>query len=186
MDSLKEIWQSLPNKSDKGDVHSYIDFYEELFRPYRETAKNVLEIGLFGGASMILWEKYFTVAKVYGIDCSETPHDGMADLRPLIAEGSHNIFIMDATDSGQIKKNFEGIKFDIILEDAAHSIEQQLSIYDNFKSYLADGGLYVIEDIQDVDKHHIDFLQMDSSKTIKVIDRRKIKGRYDDVMVVIR
>jgi hypothetical protein len=105
MKKLQQIWFDLREKSDKGTVHSYLSVYEEILAPYRTTAKNILEIGLFNGASLLMWEQYFAGA-VFGIDCSETPHGGMADLRPLIKEGTHNIFICDAESREAIKNVF--------------------------------------------------------------------------------
>jgi len=233
--TLKEIWHRLKlqgHGSDKGDVHSYLDVYEEILSPYRETAKNILEIGVFKGNGLRMWEFYFT-GKVYGIDCSETPLDGMADLRPMIAEreyqgycprcggsyqelkingltelvvfddesyvcdrcdgymfvrdvNKHNIFIMDATNKEQVKKNFAGIKFDVIIEDASHSISQQLEIYDAFKDYIADGGIYVIEDIENIDRDRLLLETMAPDKEVIILDRRKLKNRFDDVLIIIK
>lgn len=180
--TLQQIWDWLPEKTDKGNVHSYLPVYEEILSPYR--AGNILEIGLFNGASMKMWERYFT-GSVYGIDSDEQPHGGMADLRPMIAEGTHNIFIMDATDPAKVQEAFGGIKFDVIIEDAAHYLAQQLLIYKTLKPYLADGGLYVIEDIQDIDQERKSFENMDAEKEITVIDRRNVKDRYDDCLVII-
>lgn len=176
---LQQIWEESPIRSDKGDIHSYLPVYEKLFAPYRTRAKNILEIGLFNGASLLMWEKYFT-GKVYGVDCSDQPHDGMADLRPLIEDGTHNITILNAEDAEAIKV-FDGLLFDVIIEDASHSIEQQLLLYTIFKNYLAPGGIYVIEDIQDIDtKRHLFWPYGD------VIDLRGVKKRYDDVLVIYK
>lgn len=168
---------------DKFETHSYGEVYEEWLSEYRTTAKNILEIGILGGESLLMWEEYFT-GKVYGIDCSEQPLDGQFDLRPLINSG-HNIVIMDASSKSDTYKwcNF---KFDVIIEDAGHSVEQQFAIYNNFKPYIADKGIYIIEDIQDIDKTIKAFQNIDKEKNIIIIDRRKVKGRYDDVMVVIK
>ncbi len=183
-ESLQQIWDSLPVKSDKGSVHSYLPVYEELLKPYRETANNVLEIGLFNGASLVLWESYFTKAKVFGIDCDIKPHGGMADLTPLIP--FYNISIGNAESKEDIKRFYKGIKFDVIIEDAGHDIEQQVRIYEVMKPYLAEGGIYIIEDVQDIDRHKVIFELLDKDKKIEIIDRRKVKGRYDDVLIVIR
>ena len=188
MQSLKDLWLELHAAgygSDKGDIHSYIDVYEELFAPYRETALNILEIGIFKGDSLRLFQKYFT-GNVYGVDCSETPIDGMADLRPIIAEGKHNIRILDATDKEAIKKAFKGIKFDVVIEDAQHYTQQQLDIYNAFKSFIAPGGIYIIEDAENIDRDRSLFENIDPEKKVEIVDRRKIKDRFDDVLVVIR
>lgn len=169
---------------DKGSDHSYIDYYAELFAPVRKSAKKILEIGLMSGESLRMWEEYFT-GDVYGIDCTETPVGGAADLRPMIAEMNHNIFIGDAADPETAKRFFSGIKFDVIIEDASHSIQQQLDIYNVMKHYMNDGGIYVIEDVQEIDASKDIFTTIDSEKKIQIIDRRNIKGRYDDVLIVI-
>lgn len=187
--TLQEIWETLASegyKSDKGDIHSYLPVYEEILKPYRNTTGNVLEIGLFRGDSFRLWERYYCPnARHYGIDCDLQPHGGMADLRPLIAEGRGRIFIMDAINAGEVEDEFSGITFDVIIEDAGHDISQQLEIYKVFKNYLAKGGLYVIEDIQDLDRDKALFENIDPDKNIQILDRRNILGRYDDVLVAI-
>jgi spermidine synthase len=186
MKTLQQIWDELPLKSDKGSVHSYLPVYEEILAPYRDTAKNVLEIGLFNGASMRMWAKYFTKAKIHGVDCSLLPHDGMASLVPLISEGLHNvqIHIFDAENEEEVAKRFSGIKFDVIIEDAGHHVEQQLKIYSVLKNYLNDDGIYIIEDIQDIRKDRHDFYT--EIGYVEIIDLRDVKGRYDDVLIVIK
>lgn len=170
---------------DKGTVHSYIEVYEQLLAPYRETALNILEIGLFSGQSLRMWEQYFDRSICTGIDCSDRPCGGLQDLRPMIDEETHNIFIMDGTKKSDIEKNFKGINFDVIIDDGSHNIEHQLESYKHFKSHIAKGGIYIIEDVQDVDKNKDLFFALDDKKRIEILDRRAIKNRYDDVLVVI-
>lgn len=169
---------------DKDTVHSYIEVYEEILSPYRQTAKNILEIGLMSGESLRMWTEYFS-GNVWGIDCSETPIDGMADLRPLIAEGSHRIVIGDATSKEDINKHFKGVKFSVIIEDASHDISQQLAIYKTLKPYLNKGFIYIIEDVQDIDATRFLFENIDTKIEVSILDRRGIKFRYDDILVII-
>ncbi len=190
MKPLKEIWEELRkigHETDKGSVHSYLEIYADLFKDKRDTANNVLEIGLFNGASLRMWEKYFTKAVVYGVDCHETPCGGLGDLRPMIAERSHNIILMDATSEGDTSRHFAGMKFDVIIDDASHYMPYQLETYHILKNYMAEGGIYIIEDIQDLEPHRAAFEALAvNGKTVEIIDRRKIKDRYDDVLVVIK
>ncbi len=182
--TLADIYarHSGPGKfNDKGTVHSYIEIYEGLLSPYRETAKRVLEIGLFDGHSMRMWEEYFRNAEVHGIDCSDQPHGGMADLRPMIAEGTHHIHIFDATDGEIVEEKFKGTTFDVIIEDGSHDIDQQVKLYDIFEHYLSKDGLYIVEDIADLDKNRCIF----ETLGFEIIDRRKIRNRFDDVIAVI-
>ena len=182
--TLQQIWDELKEQgyeSDKGSVHSYIPVYEKLLAPYRETALNVLEIGLFKGDSLRMWEQYFTRAAVLGIDCSVTPHGGMADLRPMIEEG-WRIEIFDAENINEVEGRFSRYKFDVIIDDAGHHIEQQLNLYSIWKNYLADGGMYIVEDVQDIDNDWYEFTSLGGL----IYDLRSEKNRYDDVLIVIK
>ncbi len=188
METLKSIWDSLNSQglgSDKADVHSYLPIYEKILAPYRETAKNILEIGIFKGHSLLMWEKYFKW-NVHGIDCSETPIDGMADLRPMIATGKHNIHILDATDPLQVEQHFNGMKLDIVIDDGNHVLECQLKSYNIFKNYLADDFLYIIEDVDQIERVRPFFENLDDTKKITIIDNRHIKGRFDDCLIIIQ
>ena len=200
METLKEIWTRLKeqgHETDKGSVHSYLPVYEKLLAPYRETALNVLEIGIFNGASIRMWAEYFTKANIYGIDCSITPHGGMANLEPLVREATLNrfrknnkfeynealarvdIYILDAENQEDVSKCFKDIKFDVIIEDANHSLEQQVILSAIWWDYLNEGGVYVIEDVQDI-KNIVGI------KNGEIIDLRQVKGRYDDIMIILR
>lgn len=189
MSTLKNIFETLQQQgfeTDKGSVHSYIDVYEEVLEPYRKKANKVLEIGVFKGNSLRMWENYFEWADVIGVDCHETPHDGMADLREMIKSGEHIIKIFDAENPDEVDFHFYGMKFDVIIEDANHSLEQQLKLYHIYKEYLAPGGIYIIEDIEDIDKSRAAFETIDNSKTVTILDRRHILNRFDDVLVIIK
>jgi SAM-dependent methyltransferase len=173
---------------DKGTVHSYIEVYEKLLEPCRHTAKKMLEIGILTGESLRMWEEYFDKSEVHGIDGSDQPLGGRYDLRPMIAEGTHHIHLLDATDMAQVWIHFEGMLFDVIIEDADHDLWQQLALYKLFKRHLAPGGIYVIEDVKDLDQPEVraSLEAIDPGKTVKIIDLRGNKGRFDDVLVVIQ
>ncbi len=191
--SLREIYAKYAgvdchSGSDKGSVHSYIDVYETLLAPYRACLRT-LEIGIMTGHSLRMWEEYFHVAGarpwtgergVHGVDLCDRPHGGIADLRPMIAEGTHRINLLDATDEWKVFDHFGGCTFDVIIEDAGHSLEQQLLLYSVWKKYLAPDGLYVIEDVDRLDEVRGSFERIGG----KIIDLRGVKGRFDDVLVV--
>jgi cephalosporin hydroxylase len=189
MKTLNEIYKAnlVNGWPDKGSIHSYIDVYEEVLKPYRERPYPVfIEIGLFSGQSLRMWEQYFSEAStVYGIDCSDQPCGGLQDLRPMIAEGTHNIIIMDGTSPEDIEKHFKDVMFDVIIDDGSHNLEHQLASYKHFKSHLSKGGIYIIEDIQSLDANREVFENIDPDKTVTILDRRSIKNRYDDLLIII-
>lgn len=186
--TLQEIWNAFPEcQCDKGDVHTYLPVYEELVAPYRgRPSLHVLEIGVFKGQSIRMWERYFgPEAMVYGIDCELQPVGGMADLRPMIAEGTHHLLILDANNKSELDARLGDLKFDIIIEDASHALEHQLGIYANLRDRLTPDGLYVIEDIDRLDEVQPRFTNIDPSRRVRIFDRRHLRGRFDDVLVVI-
>ncbi len=181
MDTLAQIYKRHSGGTkfnDRDSVHSYIEVYEDLFAPYRSKAVRVLEIGLFDGHSLRMWEEYFSLSEVHGVDISDQPL-GMKDLRPMIAEGTHNISIFNATDHNQFEKRFPIEMFQVIIDDASHTFADQIAIYENCKDHL--NGIYVIEDVQEIDVTRNAFERLG----FRIIDRRGIKGRYDDVLAVL-
>lgn len=191
MRSLAEIYETYkskdpggPGTGDKGTVHSYIEVYEEIFAHYRHATTNFLEIGVLAGSSMRMWTEYFGTSKVYGIDIDERPLNGMFDLRPMLAEG-FDIKFFDASLPNEVEKHFAGVVFDVIIDDASHAIQHQMENYKNFKPHLSKGGIYVVEDVADIDAHRSMFESMDPTKNIKIYDRRHLKNRFDDVLVIL-
>jgi len=182
MKTLHEIYEKFKvgDWPDKNSIHSYIPVYEEILKPYRYEAKNILEIGLMSGESLRMWNRYFS-GMVYGIDCSLKPINGQADLTQVIKDG-YNVRIGDASNPADIELNFRGMKFDVVIEDANHDIDQQLDIYKTLKPYLSGNAIYIIEDVQDIDRDTYLFEAIGG----EIIDRRHIKNRYDDVLVIIR
>lgn len=180
-ESLVELAKRFP-LTDKGTAHSYLEVYEELFAPLREEPLLILEIGVSFGDSLKLWDAYFPNAKVWG--CDNDP-------------GSYKderVLSIDATDQQAVLKAFGPIQFDLIIEDASHRIWDQVAIYRNFRDRLTPGGLYVIEDIADLDTpprigntpNRETYLGLDPSRKIELVDRRSIHNRWDDVLLIIR
>lgn len=57
----------------------------------------------------------------------------------------------------------------------------------NYSGLLAPGGLLVIEDVQDPDwvPHVIRAFPEGLRHLASVVDRRHVKGRYDDLLIVL-
>jgi len=175
--TFQEIYQDVLNlgyNTDKGTTHAYVDSYAELFKPYRNLPINLLEIGIDFGYSLALWRAYFDKALIYGIDVRNVLQF-TEDVTPIIYDGN---------DPSIIEKYFSNIQFDIIIDDASHEVEHQVLRFPIYFPKLKSGGLYVIEDVQDVDGQGTQLTSLDSSA--QIIDNRKVKGRYDDVMIIYR
>lgn len=184
MKTLLEIYNKhkVGDWPDKNSVHSYIPVYEELLAPYRETAKNILEIGLMSGESLRMWTEYFS-GDVHGIDCSIKPINGLADLEQAIADGL-KISIGDATSEADIEKFYGDIMFDVVVDDGSHLLIHQIQSFNILKSKMKPRGVYVIEDAPNIDEDLSEYRKLHDD--VEIVDRRTIKNRFDDVLILIR
>ncbi len=64
--SLEQIVDS--TRTDKSTVHSCLPLYQQLFNSKKETAKNMIEVGIYYIRSIKLWSDHFTNAHVHGMD----------------------------------------------------------------------------------------------------------------------
>jgi cephalosporin hydroxylase len=172
--------------SDKLSAHSYIPVYEELFKQRKNSALNVLEIGIGGGGSLQLWNDYFLNAEIYGIDPNY--HIDRLDQFQRI----HQIKD-DAYSSECIQQNFiaKDIKFDIVIDDGPHNKQSQMLAMELYFPLLADDGIIVIEDVQDYlapgewIKDIIQSLPRAYQTFARVIDLRYLNKTRDDLMIVL-
>lgn len=175
--TLQEIYidyQYPDGWGDKGTAHSYIDEYAKLFEQYRYNI-NFLEIGLAFGHSLQMWNKYFINSKIIGVDISKK------QIEHLINNSNYNIIIEDATKESFLK-TIDNIQFDIIIDDGSHKLDDQVMSFSLLKNKMKSNGLYIIEDIQDIDKSKHIFSKLHDN--YKIIDNRSLKNRYDDVLIV--
>ena len=184
MKTLSEIYygdeslRSPYNGGDKGTAHSYIKTYDPIFQQYGDKNINILEIGVYEGQSLALWKKYFTSdSKVYGIDINE-------DCKQYENDNVH-VLIGNATDKAFIDDVFKDIKFDIIVDDGSHIADEQIATFNLlFNDYLNEGGVYIIEDINVIPTHKLDFEDLHSS--CQILDTRAAQECWDDVLAVYR
>jgi SAM-dependent methyltransferase len=177
MDKLEKIYKELltinpiTGGGDKGTIHSYIEIYEKLFSPFQNPVK-LLEIGVNYGESMNLWRKYFHKdSTIIGVDIIKN--------KLLFTDFT---FIQD--DATRIKfADTMSDDFDIIIDDGSHNIHHQILSFIHLFPKLKPGGLYIIEDIQNIDNNKGLFLNM--ARNVQILDRRSLKNRWDDVLIII-
>lgn len=171
------------NLTDKNTIHSYLPLYETLLEPIKDTAANILEIGVYDGGSIKLWYDYFTKASIYGCDIRDR-------LKIHELKTNYRIFLNlneNAYTKKYVQYYFENIKFDFILDDGPHSLSSQAKFIKFYSPLLSENGILIIEDVQ-----NINCLEILINKTpkhlkhyIKTYDLRKNKGRYDDIVFTI-
>lgn len=183
MSSLVEIEKTLSLITDKNTCYSYLPLYDELLLKKKETAKNVLEVGICFGGSIELWSKYFSSATVWAMDILNYARI------PQLLKDKENIKLIlgDAYSPFLFSAVFRNTKFDFIIDDGPHTLESQIKFLSMYSLLLEDDGILVIEDIECFD--YIELFKMNTpdhlKQFIKVFDLRGNKDRYDDIVFVI-
>lgn len=182
--SLAELADN--RRTDKNECHSYLPLYQKLLVSKKETAKNVLEIGIYKGGSIKLWNDFFTNANVYGLDLMNI-NEVWSELKNK--EKIKLLTSIDAYNVDFFNANFldKNMKFDFMLDDGPHSLESMKKFIKLYSQIMTDDGILIIEDVQSWD--WIDILKAEVpehlKEFIKVYDLRKNKGRYDDIVFTI-
>jgi len=182
--SLEQIVDN--SRTDKNTTHSYLPLYQNLLISKKESAKNVLEVGICYGGSIKLWSDFFTNADIYGLDIMND-----ADVWSEIKNNEKIILhtSIDAYDNDFFVNNFlnKDIKFDFMLDDGPHSLESMKQFIKLYSQVMIDDGILIIEDVQSWD--WIDILKNEVpehlKQYIKTYDLRPNKNRYDDIVFTI-
>ena len=174
------------SRTDKNTVHSYLPLYQELLIKKKETAKNILEVGISIGGSIKLWSDFFTNATIHGVDTIHINNvwDGIKNKENIILHTSTDAYNEVLFNSTFLNKN---IKFDFILDDGPHSLESMWKFIKLYSQIMTNDGILIIEDVQSW--NWIDILKNavpeNLKEFIKIYDLRHIKGRYDDIVFTI-
>jgi len=172
--------------TDKNTVHSYLPLYQTLLSGKKETALNVLEVGIYRGGSIKLWGDFFTNATVYGLDITDE-HIACESIKTH--ERIRLYTSVNAYDTNFVTSEFinNAVKFDFLLDDGPHSLESMIKFIQLYSNLMTDDGILIIEDVQD--SSWIAVLEStvphQLRQFIKVYDLRPNKGRYDDIVFTI-
>jgi hypothetical protein len=189
--SLEEI---VDNRiTDKNTVHSYLPLYHELLKSKKETAKNVLEIGIgdggqgiTNGGSILLWHDYFKNATIHALDIFPIQYiwNGIKNNKRIIIYSSTDAYNNDFFVTHFLNKN---IKCDFLLDDGPHTLESMKTFIKLYSQIMTDDGILIIEDVQSWD--WIDILKNEVPENlkpyVKTYDLRSNKNRYDDIVFTI-
>jgi len=160
--------------TDKETIHSYLPIYDDLFLKYKNEPINILEVGIQFGYSVQLWHEYFINAKnIFGYDISDQI-EIFPETRTKVIKDANTITLDE----------FKDTPLTIAIDDGSHSLHDQLEFIKRIYPQVIEGGMLVVEDIQDIDNQKKEFDKLGFPYTI--IDLRNIKKRYDDVLLVFR
>lgn len=145
--------------------HGYSPLYYQLLQDQKETAKQILEIGIgtvpvmkrivgetyVPGASLKAWRDFFPQAQVWGLDKARSV---------LFEEDRIKCYYVDQSSEHSLGAAIQRIahevgqpmEYDLILDDGSHIKEHQWLTIHKLHPHVKPGGFYIIEDI------HIDSL----------------------------
>lgn len=180
---LGEVYEKYAHLTDKGTTHSYLqNFYGPNFERYKEKTINIVEVGVYHGGSVMLYHDYFDDCTIYGIDV-QVYNDEFVNW----CEDKKNVrYILG---DGYSVEGIETLpNIDIFIDDGPHSTESQLMALRFYLPKMNNGGLFVIEDIQD--DLTMGLLFRNTPDELKehtyTLDYRFDRNRYDDRMFVIK
>ena len=128
-------------KTDKSSLeHNYLDAYERLLPFHREAVFNLLEIGVFRGASAQMWAEWFYNATVIGVDLK----------LPKLKKRPTNLKLVKGNATQALVVNRLRAKYSppsVVLDDGSHRWDQQRESFRLLWPWLKEGGVYIVEDL---------------------------------------
>lgn len=124
----------------------YLPLYDRYFSKYKQSDEPIvlLEIGIWKGGSVEMWNKYFGADKcqIYAIDID--PHtlkfeQSFPNLKVFIGDQADKSFLNEVTK--QIPSPH------IVIDYGGHTMVQQINTFEVLYPHLLPGGTYLCEDL---------------------------------------
>lgn len=125
-------------------IHKWLHFFEIYHRHFQKFIGDevtVLEIGVFEGGSLELWRDYFgSRCKVYGIDINPDCKKHESErIEILIGSTEDREFLREVKEKIQ--------KVDILIDDGGHTMNQQITAFEELYPIISQDGVYLCEDV---------------------------------------
>jgi spermidine synthase len=188
MATLVELWDTYGRSryiTDKGDGHSYLPIYDELFSKFKHEKCNILEIGHSAGGALRLFDDYFTHPETRIIGIDESDNDWLTMYHGIPYETDRVKTHIQDVHKLTIKW-FEDLDFipDIIIEDSNHQLSTQLFVVQNLLDIINPGGILAIEDVLDPQERRLEFEK--TGIPFEVYDLNPIMYTRDNAIIVYR
>ena len=140
---MRQFMKLQDRATDKYWVHSYTKLYDRHIGYLRPTAKKILEIGVYRGASLLLWREAFPNAEIYGVE------KRTAIWQEFLANQKRiKVFVGHQEDVPFLKREvIPNGKFDVIIDDGLHHPKETKEAFNALWDSVAEGGWYIIEDL---------------------------------------
>jgi precorrin-6B methylase 2 len=161
--------------------HDYVrGFYNEEFKKYADKEIRLLEIGVYTGASLGLWQKYFLKGQIVGLEKYEGLIQEKYTTLDRVTLGICNAY--DPRVAEQLGT------FDIIIDDGSHELPDLKTFIELYLPLVNEGGLLILEDIAEpvYFQELTEVVPEEYKNNIECLDLRKNIGRFDDLLMIIR
>jgi predicted O-methyltransferase YrrM len=180
-------------KCDKTAKHQYEKVYEPVLESLMNRKIKILEVGVFNGYSTEAFMQYLPLAEMYGLDIfTRTRAQDLpcyeSDRADWIKASS-----IDPSIGRQIKSKWGNIKFDVIIDDGLHTPKANMQTFKNLAPFLADDGVYFIEDvfpmeimtpkelaIDWIQRHPDRYNHLDNNMFLNALDKSDMKIKRHD------
>jgi len=119
--------------------HGYLPYYEKWFSCLRDGPVNLLEIGVWKGGSLRMWEGYFPHGQINGIDNRQRWMFETDQIKTFKGEQQDAEFLTKvAKETGPL---------DIVIDGGCHTGLSHVATWKALWPHVKRGGWYVIEDL---------------------------------------
>jgi hypothetical protein len=130
------------NSDKSSKQNNYGKYYNQVLESERSNYKEVLELGIWKGASLKVWKDYFPNATIHGVDilpdCKNYEED-----RVKVHIGSQE----DKNHLNSVINSSTTKNFDVIIDDGSHLMGHMKASFDYLWKYVKPQGYYIIEDL---------------------------------------
>ncbi len=122
---------------------SYLEVYEDAFRPFKQQPVDLLEIGVQNGGSLEVWSRYFPRARTL-TGCDINPRcAGLQYADPRV-----QVIVGNANEQATFQRiAARSPAFDLIVDDGSHRTNDVVSSFLTYFPLLKPGGIYIAEDM---------------------------------------
>ena len=165
------------NVTDKQTTHAYHDLYRWIAANH--PVKRMLEIGISEGMSLNYWMELFSKSvELYAIDIQVKP-----DARKLAREHENIVLYRGDSCNTDLLDDLPH-NWDFVCDDGAHTKESQSFALNNLYNKMNKDGIIIIEDIHSLENVYFIYDNFTGNKeNLRILDRRSINGRFDDILV---
>jgi hypothetical protein len=138
--------------------HGFLPFYESMMAPRKDTSVKFLEVGVFYGASIQMWDAYFThpESSIVGADWFEGKNGNLSQFpnpRYVFSLPLSRKIRLAEIDQSRLDhleafvKGEQAESYDYILDDGSHLMRDQQITFITMFPLLKSGGVFIIEDL---------------------------------------